>query len=50
MPFYRSVVNVTNWLLGSVVFIVGSWPVASKSGPRGGVRQRLGATARAIHG
>ena len=29
MPFYRSVINVTNWLLGSVVFIVASWPVAS---------------------
>ena len=33
MPFYRSVISVTNWLLGSVVFIVASWPVASKSAP-----------------
>ena len=33
MPFYRSVINVTNWLLGSIVFIVASWPVASKSAP-----------------
>ncbi|PRC47546.1 adenylate/guanylate cyclase domain-containing protein, partial [Mycobacterium sp. ITM-2017-0098] len=33
MPFYRSLISATNWLLGSVVFIVASWPVASKSAP-----------------
>src|SRR5258708_23465099 len=50
MPFYRSVVNVTNWLLGSVVFIVASWPVASKSAPVVAVATALGATATAIIG
>src|ERR1700737_1003580 len=50
MPFYRSVVNVTNWLLGSVVFIVASWPVASKSAPVVAVASALGATATAIIG
>jgi adenylate cyclase len=50
MPFYRSVVNVTNWLLGSVVFIVASWPVASKSAPVVLVASGLGATATAIIG
>src|SRR6478736_543869 len=33
MPFYRSVINVSNWCLGSIVFIVASWPVASHSAP-----------------
>ena len=50
MPFYRSVINVTNWLLGSVVFIVASWPVASKSAPVVAVATGLGATATAIIG
>ena len=50
MPFYRSVVNVTNWMLGSVVFIVASWPVASKSAPVVAVASALGATATAIIG
>src|ERR1700676_2040594 len=50
MPFYRSVVNVTNWMLGSVVFIVASWPVASKSAPVVAVASALGATATALIG
>lgn len=50
MPFYRSVINVTNWFLGSVVFIVASWPVASKSAPVVAVATGLGATATAIIG
>ncbi|HTH90447.1 adenylate/guanylate cyclase domain-containing protein [Mycobacterium sp.] len=50
MPFYRSVINVTNWLLGSIVFIVASWPVASKSAPVVAVATALGATATAIIG
>jgi adenylate cyclase len=50
MPFYRSVINVTNWVLGSVVFIVASWPVASKSAPVVLVASGLGATATAIIG
>jgi len=50
MPFYRSVISVTNWLLGSVVFIVASWPVASKSAPVVAVAAGLGATTTAIIG
>ncbi len=50
MPFYRSVINVANWLLGSIVFIVASWPVASKSAPVVAVATGLGATATAIIG
>ncbi|KUI10809.1 adenylyl cyclase [Mycobacterium lehmannii] len=50
MPFYRSVINVANWFLGSVVFIVASWPVASKSAPVVAVATGLGATATAIIG
>jgi adenylate cyclase len=50
MPFYRSVISVTNWCLGSVVFIVASWPVASKSAPVVAVATGLGATATAIIG
>ncbi|WP_319455150.1 MULTISPECIES: adenylate/guanylate cyclase domain-containing protein [unclassified Mycobacterium] len=50
MPFYRSVINVANWFLGSVVFIVASWPVASNSAPVVAVATALGATATAIIG
>ena len=50
MPFYRSVISATNWLLGSVVFIVASWPVASRSAPVVAVASGLGATATAIIG
>ncbi|WP_231976811.1 adenylate/guanylate cyclase domain-containing protein [Mycobacterium sp. E740] len=50
MPLYRSVINAVNWFLGSVVFIVASWPVASKSAPVVAVATGLGATATAIIG
>jgi adenylate cyclase len=50
MPYYRSVINVSNWCLGSIVFIVASWPVASRSAPVGAVATALGATAVAIIG
>ncbi|MGE2834126.1 adenylate/guanylate cyclase domain-containing protein [Mycobacterium sp. SMC-4] len=50
MPFYRSLISGMNWLLGSVVFIVASWPVASKSAPVVAVATALGATATAIIG
>src|ERR1700754_19692 len=50
MPFYRSVISVSNWCLGSVVFIVASWPVASHSAPVVAVATLLGATATAIIG
>ncbi len=50
MPFYRTLISVSNWLLGSIVFIIASWPVASKSAPVVAVATALGATATAIIG
>ncbi|MGB8407505.1 MAG: adenylate/guanylate cyclase domain-containing protein [Mycobacterium sp.] len=50
MPFYRTVISVLNWGLGSVVFIIASWPVASKTAPVVAVATALGATATAIIG
>ena len=50
MPYYRSVINVSNWGLGAIVFIVASWPVASHSAPVVAVATALGATATAIIG
>jgi adenylate cyclase len=50
MPYYRAVINVVNWCLGSIVFIVASWPVASHSAPVVAVAAALGATATAIIG
>lgn len=29
MPFYRTLISVSNWCFGSIVFIIASWPVAS---------------------
>ena len=50
MPLYRSIISVSNWCLGSIVFIVASWPVASNSAPVVAVATGLGATATAIIG
>jgi adenylate cyclase len=50
MPFYRSIISVTNWCLGSIVFIIASWPVASHAAPVVAVATALGATATAIIG
>ncbi|TPG31208.1 adenylate/guanylate cyclase domain-containing protein [Mycolicibacterium hodleri] len=50
MPWYRSVISVSNWCLGSIVFIAASWPVASRSAPVVAVATALGATATAIIG
>ncbi|MCW2690457.1 MAG: adenylate/guanylate cyclase protein, partial [Mycobacterium sp.] len=50
MPIYRTLISATNWLLGGVVFIVASWPVASHSAPVIAVATGLGATATAIIG
>ncbi len=50
MPYYRSVISVSNWCLGSIVFIAASWPVASRSAPVVAVATALGATATAIIG
>ncbi len=50
MPGYRSLISITNWLLGAVVFIAASWPVASHAAPVMAVATLLGATATAIIG
>ncbi|MEJ6538643.1 MAG: adenylate/guanylate cyclase domain-containing protein [Mycobacterium sp.] len=50
MPGYRSLISITSWLLGSVVFIAASWPVASHAAPVMAVATLLGATATAIIG
>ncbi|WP_413232692.1 adenylate/guanylate cyclase domain-containing protein [Mycolicibacterium sp. 050158] len=50
MPYYRSVISVSNWCFGSIVFIAASWPVASRSAPVVAVATALGATATAIIG
>ena len=50
MPTYRSAITITNWLLGTVVFIIVSWPVASRATPVIAVATLLGATATTIIG
>ena len=50
MPYYRTMISVANWFIGSVVFIIASWPVASRSAPFVLVASALGATATAIIG
>lgn len=50
MPVYRSMISMTLWLLGAVVFIYASWPVASHAAPVLAVATLLGATATAIIG
>ena len=50
MPTYRSIISMTLWLLGAVVFISASWPVASHAAPVLAVAVLLGATATAIIG
>lgn len=50
MPTYRTLINLTNWCIGGVVFIIASWPVASHSAPVMAIATGLGATATAIIG
>jgi adenylate cyclase len=50
MPTYRTLISVTNWFLGGVVFVIASWPVASRSAPEIAIAIALGATATAIIG
>jgi adenylate cyclase len=50
MPFYRTLISAGNWFLGGAVFIVASWPVASRSAPVVAVATGLGATATTIIG
>ena len=49
-PFYRTVINLATWCIGSVVFIAASWPVAKHAAPVVAVATGLGATATAIIG
>ena len=50
MPTYRSMISMTLWLLGAVVFISASWPVASNAAPEVAMATLGGATATAIIG
>ncbi|MCX2929058.1 adenylate/guanylate cyclase domain-containing protein [Mycobacterium sp. CVI_P3] len=50
MPAYRFYISMTNWVLGAIVFIAASWPVASHAAPVLAVATLLGATATAIIG
>ena len=49
-PFYRTVINLVSWLIGGVVFIIASWPVAKHAAPVVAVATALGAAATAIIG
>ncbi|OBF24065.1 adenylate/guanylate cyclase domain-containing protein [Mycobacterium kubicae] len=50
MPFYRTLISMAAWAVGSVVFIVASWSVARNAAPIVAVATALGATATAIIG
>jgi adenylate cyclase len=50
MPTYRSMISMTLWLLGAVVFISASWPVARHAAPQVAMATLGGATATAIIG
>lgn len=50
MPTYRTLISGTNWLIGGIVFIAASWPVASHAAPVMAVATALGATATSIIG
>lgn len=50
MPTYRSMISMTLWLLGAVVFIGASWPVARNAAPEMAMATLGGATATAIIG
>ena len=49
-PFYRTLINLTTWCIGGVIFIIASWPVAKHAAPVVAVATALGATATAIIG
>jgi adenylate cyclase len=49
-PFHRTVINLASWLIGGVIFIAASWPVAKHAAPVVAVATALGATATAIIG
>jgi len=49
-PFHRTVINLASWLVGGVIFLAASWPVAHHAAPVVAVAVALGATATAIIG
>ena len=49
-PFYRTLINLSSWFIGGVIFIIASWPVAKHAAPVVAVATALGATATAIIG
>lgn len=50
MPIYRTLISGTNWLIGGIVFIAASWPIAHGAAPVMAVATALGATATATLG
>lgn len=50
MPAYRTVISGANWLIGGIVFILASWPVAGHAAAVVAVATALGATATSIIG
>lgn len=50
MPFYRSLISISYWTVGGVVFVVASWPVTHDVLPVVVTSTALGAAATAIIG
>lgn len=50
MPIYRTLISLTNWCIGGIVFALAAWSTAKHSLPVLGVATGLGATATAIIG
>ncbi len=50
MPFYRTLISIVAWAIGSVVFIIASWSVARFAAPVVAVATGLGAAATSIIG
>ncbi|WP_406813811.1 adenylate/guanylate cyclase domain-containing protein [Mycobacterium sp. M23085] len=50
MPFYRTLISIVAWAIGSVVFIIASWSVARFAAPVVAVSTGLGAAATSIIG
>lgn len=50
MPFYRSLISISYWMVGGVVFVIVSWPVAHDVVPVVVTATALGAAATAIIG
>ncbi|MGB3484554.1 MAG: adenylate/guanylate cyclase domain-containing protein [Mycobacterium sp.] len=50
MPIYRTLISLTNWCIGGIVFALAAWSTARHSLPVLGVATALGATATTIIG